>query len=320
MQIPPIPQAQDLLDIALAAAGKKAEKIRGTLPGKTRLDKSKLIEVEKLTTIKSRLDDQFLLISKNFPSLDTMPEYQKELLYVSMDYAALKKALGAVPWARKRIALMTKDHTNKIKRSTNPQDVNAHRRAYYGRVSSVVNQIKKELVLLQTGRSVLNDFPTLDLSLPIVCIAGFPNVGKSTLLKKITGSNVEIAAYAFTTKRLNVGSCSRRMRTIQFVDTPGKLNREKMNLVELQAHIALKFLATHVVYVIDPTESYSLLKQKQLFTVMRRYRKPISCYMSKTDIAEPEQIEAAAKLEPHYYSDSKELVDFLFKEIYTLKK
>lgn len=318
MTIPPIPQAQQLIDIALQAAKKAAENQRGNLTGKTRLEKSKTLEINKIKTIHQRLDSQLLLVNKAFPSLDILPEYKKELLYISLDYKELKQGLGAAAWARKRLGALQREYASKIAKARMLEDINPHRRAYYGRVCSTVNQIKRPLTVLAEARNILNDFPELDLEKPIICIAGFPNVGKSTLLKKITGSNVKIAPYAFTTKTLNVGVYARRMRAIQFVDTPGKLGRDTMNVVELHAHIALKFLATAIIYVFDPTETYSLEQQEKLYVQMKRYRKPMLCYMSKTDIATPEQIANVSRLQ-QCITASDVLIDVVFKE-YALKK
>ena len=48
--------------------------------------------------------------------------------------------------------------------------------------------------------------------LPLICdvprtliVAGYPNVGKSSFVNKVTRANVEVQPYAFTTKSLYVG-------------------------------------------------------------------------------------------------------------------
>jgi nucleolar GTP-binding protein len=83
-----------------------------------------------------------------------------------------------------------------------------------------------------------------------VAIAGFPNVGKSTLLNRLTGATAETNAYAFTTKSLNMGAIEYRHNTIQFIDTPGTLARpEKMNDIERQAYLAMKYAAHLIIYV-----------------------------------------------------------------------
>ena len=88
-----------------------------------------------------------------------------------------------------------------------------------------------------------------------VCIYGFPNVGKSTLLNKLTTSKATVAAYAFTTKEINAGYFTVEDKKIQVFDVPGTLAREnKMNYIELQAELVVKELADIIIYVFDVSE------------------------------------------------------------------
>ncbi len=53
-----------------------------------------------------------------------------------------------------------------------------------------------------------------------VCIAGYPNTGKSTLLKKLTNADPKIAKYPYTTKEPEVGMLNHKGAKIQLVDLP----------------------------------------------------------------------------------------------------
>ena len=53
-----------------------------------------------------------------------------------------------------------------------------------------------------------------------VCLVGKTNTGKSSLLKKLTGSNVEIADYEFTTKRPEVAIMDYKGVKIQVIEVP----------------------------------------------------------------------------------------------------
>jgi nucleolar GTP-binding protein len=135
------------------------------------------------------------------------------------------------------------------------------------------------------------DFPVIKTDLFSVCIAGFPNVGKTTLLSKLTVSKPDIQAYAFTTKQLNLGYAEMQGQKIQFIDTPGTLARpEKMNNIEKQAYLAIKYVADLVLYIFDITEPYPLEDQKKLLENLKEFRKPIILYLSKTDILEQDLI------------------------------
>src|SRR3989344_7728015 len=53
-----------------------------------------------------------------------------------------------------------------------------------------------------------------------VTIVGLTNSGKSTILKKLTNSKVEIADYEFTTKKLEVATMDYNGIKIQLVEVP----------------------------------------------------------------------------------------------------
>ena len=143
----------------------------------------------------------------------------------------------------------------------------------------------------------MKDFPTIKTGVTTACIFGFPNVGKSTLLSKLTTAKPEIKPYAFTTKQLNIGYLQEAHRRIQIIDTPGTLNRfEKMNAIEQQAYLALKFCAEIIIYVYDLTESSApLADQKKLYQALRLLKKPVVIYLSKTDMLHEQQKGALGK-------------------------
>ena len=149
----------------------------------------------------------------------------------------------------------------------------------------------------------MRNFPAIKTKIKTICITGFPNVGKSTLLKKITGSNVEIQPYAFTTKKLLLGYIDKK---IQLIDTPGTLNRyNRMNSIEKQAYLAIKHLAHKVIYVFDLTETcgYEIEQQIKLYKRLKEEfeEKEIIIYLSKTDILKREQVELFSK----YFKNQK---------------
>ncbi len=280
---------QFYLDVAFKAGSKAAEHERENTKNKDRLNKSKDIELARVKMARSKLEKSLRDILLSFPSLDGMTEFYQEMVRATLDYEELKKSLGAINWAVMQIANFGRKFELKIKSSKELPTINKHRRAFFGRASSILKQVGKDLENLENARRVMKKFPSIKQKRFTVAIAGFPNVGKSTLLAKLTGSKPKIQDYEFTTKTLNVASFGETIK-VQCIDTPGTLNRpDKMNNIERVADVAMKYEADFVVFVFDPTMDYD--KQIRLMNKIKELDKPMITYVSKTDIqAPPEEL------------------------------
>lgn len=300
------------IDIAFKRAKKNADGVRTQLQG-TRLTKSRRIEGEKITTINSALSKPLHKILEGFPSLSHLDTFYMELIKITLDYRELKKALGAVNWCKKAINTLSDQCLHKIRRATEFTVINALRREYYGRVASLIKQIKVNLAYLENARKVMKGYPAIKTGMFTICICGFPNVGKSTLLSKITTSTPEIKGYSFTTKGLNTGYAKQGYIKIQLIDTPGSLNRfDKMNDIEKMAFLAVMHCADAIIYVYDLTEPYPLKDQQKLYTRYTKYKRPMLIYLSKTDILNKEVVK---KFHEHGMSTTPKEVKKLLLEI-----
>jgi len=131
-------------------------------------------------------------------------------------------------------------------------------------------------------------FPAIKTGLFTIAIAGYPNVGKSSLLKILTNASPEIKEYAFTTKAINMGYFNLNDDKIQVIDTPGAFDRNinKMNNIEKQAFLALKHVANMIIFIIDPTEGcgYGIKQQDNLLQSIKSFKKPIITVHNKADL------------------------------------
>ncbi|MFH1212446.1 MAG: GTPase [Candidatus Woesearchaeota archaeon] len=254
--------------------------------------KQKLLLYSQIDCVKDSINSQLSNILKTFPSIDSLEEFYEKLVKATMDYAALKKALGAVNWGAKKVSELSEKYKQKARQCTENRFLQRTKKEYYGRISSVLKQIDSQLSFLEKSRKVFRDFPAIKTSLFTICISGFPNVGKSTLLSKITTASPEIKEYPFTTKKLNLGYFEANHISVQVIDTPGTLNRlSVMNNIEKQAFLALKYLAHAIVYIYDLTEEYDIIDQHKLFDNTLKNDKKTMVYLSKTDILEKEAVE-----------------------------
>lgn len=312
-----VESADFYLDVAIKRTKKKIDELReGSLRG-ANIQRSKFLELSKIESIESELSSLLSNIVQSFPSFDNLPEFYRQLLDLTLDVGYLKQSLASIQWCLRKIREFLRFYKQKIKFSTEIDKINVYRRQYYGRVASALKQINKHLNYLEFSRKTMLDYPTIKTSMTTIAIAGFPNVGKSTLLAKLTTAKPKIAHYAFTTKGINIGYAEINNNKIQFLDTPGTLNRfEKMNNIEKIAYIAVKYASEAIIYVFDLTESsYSVDDQIKLLEHLKKTKKPVLIYLSKTDILDEHKVSEFKKK----YIDAKVDVEELKKALQKLK-
>ena len=107
---------------------------------------------------------------------------------------------------------------SKARKANDVFEVQKAKSEFYGRSFAIAKKAKDAFAFIENARKTLKAFPSIKTKMPTICICGYPNVGKSTLLSRLTGSTPEIAAYAFTTKQLMIGYIEGKL---QIIDTPG---------------------------------------------------------------------------------------------------
>jgi nucleolar GTP-binding protein len=260
--IPPVLTAKQLLD----------QSIRGTKKIQIH-DRNKYYEIKKLviartetfvTDLTSRLESYV----KKFPTLDKLPLFYQEIIDIKIDANKLKKSLGAVDWARKTILMVFTTQGSSLTQTSNIDFLKQKQKEIYGRVSSIVKQVNKDLLFLSNAQKILRTFPDIE-DIPTVVIAGYPNVGKSSLIRRLSAAKPEVAQYPFTTKQVYVGHMEKTMhyqkKRFQIIDTPGLLDRplSERNSIERQAIAALRHLADLIVFLFDPSETSGYPMEEQ---------------------------------------------------------
>jgi small GTP-binding protein len=95
--------------------------------------------------------------------------------------------------------------------------------------------LRKRLAKLKSQKSVKAKskprFSIRKLGSAQVCIIGLTNSGKSTLLKALTGKDVEIGDYPYTTKDPNVAMMTFGEVQIQLIEIPSTFDSESMSLL-----------------------------------------------------------------------------------------
>jgi nucleolar GTP-binding protein len=252
--IPPVLNAKQLLDQSI----RSTKKIQ--IHDRNRHYEIKKIVIARTETFISDLTSRLESYVKKFPTLEKLPLFYQEIIDIKIDTNKLKKALGAVDWARKTILMVYSTQSSSLVKTGNIDFLKQKQKEIYGRVSSIVRQINKELLFLSDAQRILRTFPDIE-DIPTVVIAGYPNVGKSSLIRMLSAAKPEVAQYPFTTKQIYVGHMEKTVhyqkKKYQIIDTPGLLDRplSERNTIERQAIAALRHLADLIVFIFDPTET-----------------------------------------------------------------
>lgn len=258
------------------------------------------------------IHDKLTIILTDFPTFDDLHPFYADLLNVLYDRDHYKLALGQLATARSLVDGIARDYVRLLKYGDSLYRCKCLKRAALGRMATLLSRHSKNLAYLEQVRQHLARLPSIDPTTRTLLIAGFPNVGKSSFINKITRADVDVQPYAFTTKSLFVGHCDYKYLRWQVIDTPGILDHEleARNTIEMQSITALAHLRASVLYFIDPSEQcgYSLEKQLSLFkSIMPLFsNKPLIVVANKTDLGwEKELDESGQKLMHAFVGESE---------------
>lgn len=282
--IPTVLTAEELIEKTFHRASKI------TKNGSDALDTKKKTILAKITASGDIVVTTLGGYIQRFPRMEKEEDFQPELVDLVIGIDQYKKSLGALNWASNRTEKLKNESLREVRRTKDPQLLDSIRNSFYGRLSSYIHQISKDLLFLQDAKNKFRALPSIDPSVPTLVVAGFPNVGKSKLVTELSTATPQIAPYPFTTKGIIVGHIEDEWRKFQVIDTPGLLDRsfEDRNDIEKQAVLALRYLTDIMIFIIDPSETcgYSMTKQMALLESVQKgfVGVPIIVAESKLDI------------------------------------
>jgi nucleolar GTP-binding protein len=274
-RIPTVPTADEVLDRCFRRAAAKM---------KLKANKDRANQ-DFVRAVSHSIHDRLVHVIQTFPEFESLPPFYRETVDILYGIPRLKKALGAIGWAARWARLHGPDLIYETRRGDDPL---AARKKAVARLASVVHQIDSELRFLNEVRNVVRKLPHVEDIFTIV-IAGYPNVGKSSFIRLVSTADPEVASYPFTTKGVIVGHRVDGRKRMQFIDTPGVLDRlpGERNPIERQAMAAITNIADVILFIIDPSEhcGFPLEDQMKLYEeITSTIDIPVIAVANKSDI------------------------------------
>jgi len=286
-KITTVPTAKDFTDIVLSKTQRKTPTV---IHRHFKIGRIRAFYMRKVKFTQTNFNEKLSAILTEFLKLEEVHPFYADLMNVLYDRDHYKIALGQMNTARHLIDNVARDYVRLLKYGDSLYRCKQLKRAALGRMATIMKRQAQSLSYLEQVRQHLSRLPSIDPHTRTLIVCGFPNVGKSSFINKITRADVEVQPYAFTTKSLYVGHTDYKYLRWQVIDTPGILDHplEERNTIEMQAVTALAHLRAAVLYVIDPSEQcgHTLEAQKSLFDNIRPLfaNKPLILVANKSDI------------------------------------
>ncbi|CAD5123844.1 DgyrCDS12150 [Dimorphilus gyrociliatus] len=288
-----VPTAKDFVDIVLSKTQRKTPTV---IHRHYAIGRIRQFYMRKIKFSQQSFHDKLTQIITDFPKLDDIHPFYADLMNVLYDKDHYKLALGQINTAKHLVDNVGKEYVRLLKYADSLYRCKQLKIAALGRMCTIMKKQGQSLAYLEQVRQHLGRLPSIDPNTRTLIITGFPNVGKSSFINKVTRADVEVQPYAFTTKALYVGHMDYRYLRWQVVDTPGILDHplEERNTIEMQAITAMAHLRSAVLYVMDLSEQcgHNLHQQLALFENIKPLfaNKPLIICANKIDVKKIEDL------------------------------
>eukprot|EP00798_Chlamydomonas_sp_ICE-L_P019000 gene19000-25583_t len=281
-----VPSGKDFIDIVLSKTQRGTPTV---VHNGWSIQRIRQFYMRKVKFTAANWNERLSQILNEFPKVEDIHPFYSDLLNVLYDKDHYKLALGQLNTARNLMDRVAQDYIRLIKYGDSLYRCKELKRAALGRMCTLMKRQTASLAYLEQVRQHMSRLPSIDPNTRSLLLCGYPNVGKSSMMNKLTRAEVEVQPYAFTTKSLYVGHMDYRYLRWQVIDTPGILDRplEERNTIEMQSITALAHLRAACIYMVDISEQcgYTIAQQATLFHSIKPLfsNKPILIVCNKTD-------------------------------------
>lgn len=197
-----VPTAKDFIDIVLSKTQRKTPTV---IHRHFKISRIRGFYTRKVKFTQQTYHDKLAAIISEFPKLDDIHPFYADLMNILYDKDHYKLALGQINTAKHLIDNVAKDYVRLLKFGDSLYRCKQLKKAALGRMCTIMKRQGRSLQYLEQVRQHLARLPSIDPNTRTLLVCGFPNVGKSSFMNKVTRAEVEVQPYAFTTKSLFVG-------------------------------------------------------------------------------------------------------------------
>ncbi|VDQ04138.1 unnamed protein product [Trichobilharzia regenti] len=265
-----VPSSKDFIDIVLSKTQRKTPTV---IHPQYAIGRIRHFYMRKVKTCQQFFHDKLQTIITEFPKVENIHPFYADLINVLYSKDHYKLALSQLNTAKNLIDGISRDQVKILKYAESLYQCKTLKRAALGRMCTVIKRQADNLKFLEDTRQHMSRLPSIDPDTRTLILCGFPNVGKSSFINKITRADVDVQPFPFTTKSLFVGHTDYKNLRWQVIDTPGVLNRplDEHNTIEMLSITALAHLQAAVIYIMDLSEQcgYTIQQQLALFQNLR---------------------------------------------------
>jgi nucleolar GTP-binding protein len=278
--LPTTPRSEELIDKAFSRAARAGRAKSGREAQESMLRTAANIVSDNLENVVVAWpdfgsDDETILLPRDeredvvdpfyYELADAVLRRETETFGEDGGVDALRMSLNELSWASKQVDELRSEYQSKM-RKADADIARKHRKQAFARIADIVEEIEDDLIRVGAARDALRDLPDVRPDEPAIVVAGYPNVGKSSFVNRVTRASNEIASYPFTTQAVQLGHFEHDRVRYQIIDTPGLLDRpaDERNAIERQAVSALTHLADAVLFVVDASGDCGYPVESQL--------------------------------------------------------
>lgn len=290
------PLAEDLSKSVLKRAKSiNVPESKNTLTSLIALEKTRIRYIGETTFEKLRK------VCFSIPRFSELHPFYREWASLLINVDDMRRKIAHIYTVAKIILKVSREESFRLRYVADAKEVKRIKRRFIARYFSLLDDISRDLEVVRKYQLILIKLQAIDPTIKTVVVAGPPNVGKSSLVRVLSKAKPEVREYPFTTKELTIGHIELNGEKIQITDTPGLLDRplEERNPIERKAILAIKYLASIILFLIDPSEYCGFNIDYQvnvLKSVLDNFPNvPLIVVFNKIDVASKSKISEASK-------------------------